>query len=196
VNAFDRRAIGNHSHAAGLASDITTWSLMGGLPLLDLADLGWSRPFGEDFVVFAETLTVDTAVQNIVNFATARPRPKTYAGDPESVSSVEGHLSFYAGHVTTAFAALSAASFTVGRRYGWRVWPWIVTVAVAGSVAVERVASGDHFPTDVLVGAAAGTTMGITIPWLHARGRSRRLAFVPASFGPGQGGVALQGLLP
>jgi membrane-associated phospholipid phosphatase len=36
-------------------------------------------------------------------------------------------------------------------------------------VGFERVASGHHFPTDVAVAAVAGTTIGITVPWLHLR---------------------------
>ena len=190
VNALDRPAIGYHNHVAATASDWTTWGLIGLMPIADLTDLGFSRAMGEDFLVYAETLTVDTAIQNIVNFATARPRPLAYANDPKYLTSTEGYLSFYAGHVTTAFAAMSAASFTLGRRHGQRVWPWIVTAVVAGSVAVERVASGFHFPTDVMVAAVAGTGFGIGIPWLHLRARQAGLAFALAP-GPGGRGLSL-----
>ena len=47
--------------------------------------------------------------------------------------------------------------------------PWIVGGVVATSVAYERVASGDHFPTDVAVAAVMGTAIGIAVPWLHLR---------------------------
>jgi membrane-associated phospholipid phosphatase len=43
-------------------------------------------------------------------------------------------------------------------------------------VAVERVASGDHFPTDVAVAAVAGTAIGVTVPWLHLRRGSERIS--------------------
>ena len=29
--------------------------------------------------------------------------------------------------------------------------------------------AGFHFPSDVLVGAAVGTTLGVLVPWLHTR---------------------------
>jgi membrane-associated phospholipid phosphatase len=183
LNALDRGTVGNHNHAAGIAADVTTYGVMAALPLIDLLDLGAKRALAQDLMVYAETLAVDTALQNIVNFAVARPRPLTYAGDPAFVNSGEGYLSFYAGHVATAFSAMSAASYTVGRRYGQRVWPWIATVLVAGSVGVERVASGHHFPTDVAVAAVMGTATGITIPWLHTREHAVPLSIAPSPVG-------------
>jgi membrane-associated phospholipid phosphatase len=191
VNGADRWAIGYHNHAAALASDITLYGVPLLLPLIDLADIGVRRAWAEDVAVFAETLAVDAALRNIVDFATARPRPLTYAGDPAFLRNPEGYLSFYAGHVATVVAALSAASYTVRRRYGEQVWPWIVTALVGASVAVERVAAGLHFPTDVVAGAAVGAANGVTIPWLHAR-RSRAslpIALVPLGAGLGVAGA-------
>jgi membrane-associated phospholipid phosphatase len=180
LNPLDRHFVNGHSHAASIAADVTVYALMGALPLADLTDLGLHRAFAEDFVVYLETLTMDTFVQNSVNFVVSRPRPMTYANDPFSLTHGEGYLSFYAGHVATAFAAMSAASYTIRRRYGERVWPWIATFVVGGSVAVERVASGHHFPTDVPTAAVMGTTFGIVIPWLHAQSRTAGVSFALA----------------
>ncbi len=95
-------------------------------------------------------------------------------------------MSFYAGHVSTAFATLSMAAYTARRRHGEHVWPWIVAGLLGTSVAVERVASGHHFPTDVATGAVAGTAIGITVPWLHLRHGQPRLA-ITAMAGHGLG---------
>jgi membrane-associated phospholipid phosphatase len=169
VNSLDRFATKNHNGAAGIAADVTVYGTMLALPLVDLLDVGAGRAFGEDLVVYLETLAVDTGIQNAVNFIVARPRPRTYAGDPAFLNSGEGYLSFYAGHVSTAFAGLTAAAYTARKRYGEKVWPWIVAGLIGSSVAFERVASGHHFPTDVGAAAVAGTAVGITIPWLHLR---------------------------
>ena len=42
---------------------------------------------------------------------------------------------------------------------------------MGSSVAIERVADGRHFPSDVIVGAVMGTATGIAVPLLHARHR-------------------------
>ncbi len=185
VNALDRHAIGNHSHAASVAADVTVPLAMGLPVLADLFDVGVSRPFSEDVLVFIETLYVQSGLQNAMNFAVARPRPRTYAGDPKFVDAGEGYLSFYAGHVASTFAALSAASFTLDRRHDQHVWPWIVTAVVGGSVAFERVASGHHFPTDVVTGAIVGTATGIAVPWLHLRKLPVPVTIAPSEVGSG-----------
>jgi membrane-associated phospholipid phosphatase len=176
INALDRGTVGNHSSAAGVAANLTVYGVMAALPLADLLDVGFGRTWGEDLMIYVETLAIDTALQNATNFIVARPRPRTYAGDPAYLSSGEGYLSFYAGHVSTAFAMTSAAAFTIRHRHGEQIWPWIAAGVLAGSVAFERVASGDHFPTDVAVGAVAGTAIGVTVPWLHLRRPSARLS--------------------
>jgi membrane-associated phospholipid phosphatase len=188
INALDRGTVGNHSAAASVAANVTVYGVMAALPLVDLLDLGWGRAWGEDLMVYAETLAIDTALQNATNFIVARPRPRTYAGDPAFLNSGEGYLSFYAGHVSTAFASLSMAAFTLRKRYGEHVWPWVVAGLIASSVAVERVASGHHFPTDVAVAAVVGTGIGITVPSLHAR-RNDQLQIVPV----GINGLGLAG---
>jgi len=181
INALDRGTVGNHSAAASVAANVTVYGVMAALPLADVLDLGFGRTWGEDLMVYAETVAVDTALQNGVNFIVSRPRPRTYAGDPAFLDSGEGYLSFYAGHVSTAFATLSMAAFTIRHRYGEQVWPWIVTALLASSVGVERIASGHHFPTDVAAAAVAGTAIGVTVPWLHLRRGPARLALTAMS---------------
>jgi len=186
LNFIDRGTVSNSSsHAADVASSVTVALAMAAPPVLDLLDVGLTEAFGEDLMIFAETLAVNTTVQQIVNFTVARPRPRTYANDPAFLNSAEGYLSFYSGHVATTFAALSAASFTLRLRYGERVWPWLVTGALGGSVAAERVLAGSHFPTDVAAGALAGVAFGIAVPWLHARSREHRLSILPPEGGRG-----------
>lgn len=194
LNALDRGAVGNRSNAADVAAEVTVYGTMLALPLLDLWDLGSSRALGQDLMVYAEALAVSTALQNALNFSVARPRPRTYAGDPKFVNSGEGYLSFYAGHVATAFTATSVAAFTLQQRYRAGIWPWVAMAVLGGSVSVERVASGHHFPSDVAVAAVAGTAIGTTVPLLHLRRRSGVAGGV--TIVPAPGGVALVGVLP
>lgn len=169
VNGLDRPVIGNSSQSAAGASDVTA-ALAVAVPVVaDWIDLGTTPELAEDFVVFAEVMSLNAALANLLKYTTQRPLPRTYAGDPELLVAPEGYRSFYSGHVSTTFSALSAASFTLGLRHGGRAWPWIVTAATGFTVAAERVAAGRHFYTDVAVGALAGAAVGIFVPWLHER---------------------------
>jgi membrane-associated phospholipid phosphatase len=177
VNSFDRFAIGFHSNAAAWVSDVTVGAALLAPVALDWFALGDLRIFAEDMTVYAEALSISGALNVVAKQLAGRPFPRTYAGDPKLVSSTGGYHSFYSGHTTLTFTALSVASVTIGERYGYKVLPWLVTLVVGASVAIERVAAGWHFPTDVLTGAAVGTAIGIAVPVIHLR----RLGIMPSA---------------
>ena len=191
LNALDRRAVGYHSDSAALASDVLVAVVEAGVPVLELLDLGMSRALAEDLTILAESVMVEVVFQQAANFGVQRPRPRTYAGDPASIRASEGYLSFYAGHVGTTVAMLSAASFTLRLRYGEQVWPWVVTGLVGTGMGVLRVAAGKHFPTDAAVGALVGLAAGVAVPWLHVRTSDLQLRVAP---GPGDVGLGLVGV--
>jgi membrane-associated phospholipid phosphatase len=173
VNAFDRGAIGNRNDTARQLSDFTI-GLVIILPLtFDALAVRGQDVFREDAVVFAQTLLVNGALTTAAKFIVQRPLPRTYAGDPRLIDKPAGYRSFYSGHTSLTFAGLAATAMTIRLRHGPTLWPWLVTAVVGTSVAIERVADGRHFPSDVIVGAVMGTATGIVVPWLHARTRSR-----------------------
>jgi membrane-associated phospholipid phosphatase len=183
VNAFDRPVISsNYSSAADLASSITVGLAVGAPPLLDLLDVGMGKAFGQDLVVYAEAMAVNTVVTQIANFGAARPRPVAYLTGADRTTP-NNYLSFWSGHASNTVTALTAAAFTMRLRYGEMVWPWVVVGVVGASVSAERVLAGSHFPTDVIAGSLAGLAVGIAVPWLHARGPA--MTFVPIEGGRG-----------
>jgi membrane-associated phospholipid phosphatase len=176
INALDRGAVGNASQLAATLSDVTSIAAVAAPIGADFAALGASRAFFEDAVVFGQTVLVSNALANVTKLIVQRPRPETYASRDRALLRATGsYLSFYSGHTTMTFAALSAGSMILHLRHGVTVWPWIVTALVGTSVGVERVLAGKHFPTDVLAGAATGVAEGVLIPYLH-----RRRAAAPA----------------
>ncbi len=185
VNGFDRPAIGNHSGFADTLSDITVGAAVLVPVALDALDLGLGSELAEDLVVYVEALAVNGALVSLVKYAAQRPLPRTYEGDPALVAGPGGYRSFYSGHSSMAFAALGAASVTSNLRHHTGAWPWIVTGVIGTSVAVERVAAGRHFPTDVIAGTVAGLATGIVVPLLHARAPDSKetITFVPAAEG-------------
>jgi membrane-associated phospholipid phosphatase len=178
VNAFDRPVIQYHSQAAANISNITVVLALVTPPVLDAVDVGWNKTFMEDFVVYAEVLSVDSSVSNLVRYTAQRPRPDAYRISP-APSPAGDFASFYSGHTASTFAGLSAAAMTYNLRYGPSVWPWVITAGVGTMEAAGRVVSGRHFYSDVGVGAAAGTAIGIIIPLLHKRNKASRVSIAP-----------------
>jgi membrane-associated phospholipid phosphatase len=179
---------------AGDASD----KLKLAVPLGSLAAVAWlggreggSREAVEDVVAVAAAFAVTASFTGVVKHGSGRLRPAAWAaGGP----SGEGDLhSFFSGHTSSTFAAAAAAA-QVARVRGRSCWPWIAAVGFAASAATGylRVAADQHWATDVLAGAAAGTAIGLAVPRLVLRrapaalaGR-RRLELLPAP-----GGLAL-----
>ena len=188
VNAFDRPAIGNHSAIAKSLSDVTVAAVMIGPLAIDALVLGRSRPWLDDAVVFGQTLVVNGALVTAAKFIVQRPLPRTYAGDPAMLTKPEGYRSFYSGHTSLVFAGLATTAMTIRLRYGEKTWPWVVMGVLGSSVAVERVADGRHFPSDVIVGALMGTAVGVAVPWMHAR---RKAGSLRAFVSPMRGGLAV-----
>jgi membrane-associated phospholipid phosphatase len=84
--------------------------------------------------------------------------PEPFAYDPGAFSSEHAKLAMPSGHAARVFAIAAVLSDQAGR--------WYVSVplyAGAASVGVERVRSGDHWLTDVLVGAGIGYLVGKSV---------------------------------
>jgi membrane-associated phospholipid phosphatase len=195
VNRMDRFVTGLHSSGANTASDVMLWSMVA-LPFAAAAlDVGVSsgggwRGWATDSAVLAEAVLVSAALNQLTKVAVQRPRPLLYdraAGAP-ALAVADNHLSFYSGHTSTAFAAGMAWAFTFSRRHPgspWRYAAYGGAAALGGTVGLLRVLAGKHFVSDVLVGAVAGTLVGVGVPWLHARSGAG------VAVAPGRGGGAV-----
>ncbi len=203
VNAFDRLAIGHSSQAARTAADIFSFVPIAylGLDMLDVGVRHW-KTYLTDLWVVAEALVWNGAVQDIVRRAVGRPRPFLYTAGvyPSERDSPDAGYSFYSGHTSFAFALAVSCSYTFTLRHPrskWRYVIWPALLAVASIEPVLRVYSGDHFPTDVIVGAVAGSAMGLFFPAIHRRLKSlpkvvTGMRLVP-TFGPQQTTLSLVG---
>jgi membrane-associated phospholipid phosphatase len=179
-----------HSTAAGVTSDVTVALSVAVPAVADAFRLGMTPALGEDLAILTETVAVNAAVVTGVKYLVQRPLPVTYDRRDGLPAQAQGYRSFYSGHTSTAVAALTASAWTLQFRDGPQAWPWVVTGLVGASVATERVMAGRHFPSDVLVGAAAGFGFGTLVPWLHRRPGSpaaavRDVRLVPADHGLG-----------
>lgn len=132
---------------------------------LALQRKGWTRTS----VHVLEALAYTKVVTGIAKSAINRSRPHA-ASTPLTANlggfqGAHSKLSMPSGHTARAFAVASVLAHEAGR--------WYVSVpayGTAASVALERVRSGDHWMTDVMVGGALGYLIGRSV----ASPRSKR----------------------
>lgn len=96
-----------------------------------------------------------------------RLRPYTYfSGSPDFDDIDE---SFPSGHSIMAFTGAAFTHMLFALRYPESKFRLPVTIGawtLAGATVALRVASGNHFLTDVLTGAAIGSLFGVAVPLL------------------------------
>ncbi len=164
VNGLDRWVVGNSSALADHLRDGEVFVFLVAPATANGVRLLFSRAFAEDLVVYSQALAANFALHHLVRDLVSRPRPEVVAG---AERGQEGFRSFYSGHTSTAFTALTASAYTLHLRAHAGAWPWIAATVLGASVGLERVLAGKHFVTDVVAGAAVGTAFGIGIPRLH-----------------------------
>lgn len=144
-------------------------------------------------VLYAESATLDWAINDLVKIAVRRPRPKAYrevrlTGQASMVT--DDALSFYSGHTSVVAALGATATYLAFMRdpegaQGW--WTLGGSMLLTAFVGFERIKAREHFPTDVFAGAVAGAAVGVLVPHLH-RNHESRFAIVPSTL-PGGGGL-------
>ena len=108
-------------------------------------------------------------VVNLVN----RPRPA--AGQILRVTEHPGSTSFPSGHLIFITISASVLMLCIGQRYlpAWaRPIGWAVVAGIVFAVAIDRIYTGAHWPTDVLAGtliAAAWLMLVVSFRWFSDR---------------------------
>lgn len=185
LSRTDRWAAGNYSEGAALASDIIILPGVA-LPLVLSAWDAWRSGSGIDqlfteTMIYAEAMALSSSLNLFVRSFRFHPRPLVYGSDaPESEKRKgEASGSFYSGHANGAFVAATYLAYTYPLRhpeFRHKGLLWAGALGTAATVAGLRVAAGKHFPSDVVVGAAAGAFFGWALPRLHlADGGGRRV---------------------
>ncbi len=142
-----------------------TEAVLQNLPPLELATVG---------TMLAESYLMGYGIRNVIKCAVKRTRPYMYTDewDWDSVADGDFTLSFPSGHTTDAFMGATFLSYTFCKYYPnskYRIPVIATSYALAATTGLLRVASGNHFMTDVLAGAALGTAVGFLVPFLHEK---------------------------
>ena len=193
--SLDRDQLGHMEPRAVAASDLASGVTIAYPMLLAFA----TQPAGERAngtmrraVVYLESYLLATAATRWLKGSLDRPRPYTYlptAGRPGEaaydVRDDEAFESMPSGHASSSFcgAAFALTDHLLTRPQA----PAIERIGVgfgggllAGMTSTLRVRAGKHFPSDVLAGAAIGTTSGIVVPLAHRYVAAGRRAPLPS----------------
>lgn len=173
---FDRWVAGAYSPTAAMASDLVVIPFCA-LPTALAAWDGWKegkglKPGLVDAVVFGEALAFSSALDLMVRSLQIHPRPLVYGTEAPQMNRSAGEASgsFYSGHSNAAFLAATYLAYTYPLRhpeFKQKGLLWVGSLAVASGVAGLRVVAGKHFPSDVIVGAAAGSFFGWAFAKMH-----------------------------
>lgn len=146
---------------------------------------GWYRDSPEvgiqQALISTEVIAITAGLQGIVSYAASRERPYgrecggEVPADARDCETRDRYFSFYSGHSSQTFAAaaVNCMHHAYVPLYGGGAgdgWACASMFTIAAGTAVLRVATDVHYLSDVLLGAALGTTTGLLVPWaLHYR---------------------------
>ena len=205
LNAFDRYFLGPHDSTFRWIANGSYVIPIAGFLLLDVLDVGASKwqVWGTDFFVGAELLAMDGIIAEFFRRAMHRPRPYFYLDSsvyPTERVGGEPTFSFFSGHTSGMMSLAASIPYAWSLRHPeskWRIPIMLGMLLVSLINPISRVISGDHFASDVTVGAIVGTSVGFTYPWFRHWLKKRdsalsRMALVPSST-DGGGTLSLAG---
>jgi membrane-associated phospholipid phosphatase len=149
INANDQQHFSTLSNAGvgvlgALPAGMYLWSLNGNAPQAH-----------ETSLLSGEALIDGLAVSEVIRFVSRRDRPAVNNAKGNFFSSSPTSSSFPSNHAVAAWAMASV----IGDEYpGWL--SRTVVYGLATTVSVSRVLAEQHFPSDVLIGSAAGWLIG------------------------------------
>ena len=139
-------------------------------------------------VMYLETLLLANGIQRTVKNLSMERRPYVYnpAVSLTERTQKDALRSFFSTHATNAFASAVFAGEVFRHQFPhsrWKPVVWGSGLALATATSVLRYKAGQHFPADLVVGAAFGSAMGWVIPKLHQRRNRDKLSVAPWSNG-------------
>ena len=185
INFIDRWVVGNDSESASDISDIP-FGFSFASPLLLLFNDNINDHTGQVMGLYIESLATTATLYTITAGLVNRSRPYVYSDniDMDRRLSDSGQRSFYSGHV----AASATATFFAAKIFqdfnpdsGAIPYIWTAAALVPAGVGYLRIAAGQHFLTDVLLGYGLGALAGYYIPEWHKVKGETNFSFAPVS---------------
>ncbi len=190
VNSFDRLIMNPYSKSL----DITGTLLAGATIVTPAVLLGAEKSdYWKIGVEYAETMLFAWGAKSIAKYAVERERPYMYfEGAPQNeIDDGDFQNSFFSGHTTLAFAAATFTTFMYTQYFPQSEWTIPVicgSYSLALATGILRIASGNHFATDVICGALVGSAVGFLVPFVNSfwlkptNSEDVKINLTPASF--------------
>ena len=184
INKFDRPIADNYSIKAKEASDKFFYGSMP-LPLFLLFDKAIRKDALRVGLLYLEAMAITGTLYTTAAMSANRFRPYAYNSAVDLGTRTRGGAknSFFAGHValvgtSTFFMARTLSDYHPDMKNKWILFS-IAGLATA-TTGYLRMEAGQHFKSDVLLGAAIGTLSGILVPGIHKnKSTDPRLTLTP-----------------
>ncbi|MCR5763422.1 MAG: phosphatase PAP2 family protein [Treponema sp.] len=194
INGFDRIWYNSYSSALDTIGTITCAVNLAILPIgVFAAESAVGNFSGREWfnigTMFVESWLFTYGMKNIIKTTVLRTRPYMYT-DTVDKNSLDNHdftFSFPSGHSADAFMGAAFLSYVFSQYYPdskFKVPVIATSYAFAVGTGLLRVASGNHFLSDVAGGALLGTVIGFGIPFIHHRMALRKYSRNSISVSP------------
>ncbi|HXB32498.1 MAG TPA: phosphatase PAP2 family protein [Puia sp.] len=188
IDWFDRWAVHPYNHSVDKLS-YEPFFLAMPFPLIVFGiDKKMRKDFWKLTFLYAEAMTMTGVLYTSAVHYVNRHRPLVYesASPIGTRTSPNSRNSFFAGHVALVgtsffFVAQTYADYHPDSRYKWAFYGG--AAALTALTGYWRNLAGEHFPTDITLGAGVGVASGLLTPALHrVKGlRNSRLSLLPFS---------------
>jgi membrane-associated phospholipid phosphatase len=188
IDWFDRWAVHPYNHSVDKLSYEPFFLAMPFPMIVFGIDKKMRKDFWKLTFLYAEAMTMTGVLYTSAVHYVNRHRPLVYesASPIGTRTSPNSRNSFFAGHVALVgtsffFVAQTYADYHPDSRYKWAFYGG--AAALTALTGYWRNLAGEHFPTDIALGAAVGMASGLLTPALHrVKGlRNSRLSLLPLS---------------
>jgi len=185
VNSFDRGATYNWSPKAADWSDFLLITSIAS-PMLAFTSTSIKNDAGTYLTMYLQNIITTYSVSHLTKAIFSRYRPYSYNTEVEDEIRIRpgSTLSFFSAHTSVSFASAVFLSITFDKYNpdsNLTPYIWGSSLVVASTVGYLRYIAGQHFPSDIIVGAIVGSLVGYLIPLIHERKEDENGLVVPTA---------------
>ena len=167
VPFFDRLGLQPYSQSLKNYSDYAAY-LAAGTALFCIFEKD-KKILLNNLIIYGEIMITQSLVSKWTKTLTQRYRPFVYGDDVTNSKKKQRNSqhSFFSMHSSSTFASATYGYYYYSKNYGHSVLLGSLLFGAASATASLRVASGQHFPSDVIVGAIVGSGTSYIICKYH-----------------------------